>query len=126
MMLETELFRIEPGITVLACAGRFTMGTRLKETESLVDSLIAGGSRKLVLDLTHTDLVDSAGLGVIVHMSSQLERASGAFRICGANERVRNLLSVTHTDWLLAHDANLETSVRHLGGDPATKASAAG
>ncbi len=124
MMLQTELFRIEPGITVLSCSGRFTMGTRLKETESLVDSLVAEGDRKLVLDLTHTEIVDSAGLGVIVHMSSQLEQVGGAFRISGANERVRNLLSVTHTDSLLPHDADLETSVRQLGGDPAHIASA--
>ena len=98
MMLETELFRLEPGITVLACAGRFTLGTRLKETEALTDSLVAEGTRKLVLDLTHTETVDSAGLGVIMHMSAQLEQTGGAFRICGANERIRNLLSITHTD----------------------------
>ena len=35
MMLETELFRLEPDITVLSCAGKFTMGTRLKQTEAL-------------------------------------------------------------------------------------------
>lgn len=115
MMLETELFRLEPGITVLACAGRFTLGTRLKETEALTDSLVAEGTRKLVLDLTHTETVDSAGLGVIMHMSAQLEQTGGAFRICGANERIRNLLSITHTDSLLPHDADLESSVKNLG-----------
>jgi anti-sigma B factor antagonist len=118
MMLETELFRVEPDITVLACAGKFTMGTRLKETEVLSDSLIADGTRKLVLDLTHTEMVDSAGLGVIMHMSASLEQAGGAFRICGANERIQHLLSITHTDALLAHDDDLESSVRNLGGEP--------
>ena len=122
-MLETELFRVEPDITVLSCAGRFTMGTRLKQTESMADSLIADGVRKLVLDLTHTEIVDSAGLGVIMHMSAQLEQASGAFRICGANERIQHLLSVTHTDAILAHDPDLESSVQHLGGDPQNVAS---
>ena len=122
-MLETELFRVEPDITVLACAGKFTMGTRLKETEVLSDSLIADGTRKLVLDLTHTDLVDSAGLGVIMHMSASLEQVGGKFRICGANERVRHLLSTTHTDALLANDEDLESSVRNLGGEPASAGS---
>src|SRR5207248_1975428 len=108
MILETELFRVEPDITVLACAGRFTMGTCLKEAEALSDSLIADGTRKLVLDLTHAEVVDSAGLGVIMHMCAILEQSGGAFRICGANERVRHLLSITHTDALLAHDGDLE------------------
>lgn len=124
MMLETELFRVEPDITVLACAGKFTMGTRLKETEVLSDSLIVDGTRKLILDLTHTDVVDSAGLGVIMHMSASLEQAGGKFRICGANERVRHLLSITHTDALLPHDDDLDSSVRNLGGEPQGSASA--
>ena len=122
MMLETELFRVEPDITVLACAGKFTMGTRLAETEALGDSLVADGARKLVLDLTHTELVDSAGLGVIMHMSASLEQAGGRFRICGANDRVLHLLSTTHTDSLLPHDDDLESSVRNLGGEAATGA----
>ena len=115
MMLETEVFRVEPDITVLACAGKFTMGTRLKETEVLGDSLIEDGTRKLILDLTHTDMVDSAGLGVIMHMSASLEQVGGKFRICGANERILHLLSTTHTDSLLAHDDDLESSVRNIG-----------
>ena len=119
MMLETELFRVEPDITVLACAGKFTMGTRLKETEALGDSLVEDGTRKLVLDLTHTELVDSAGLGVIMHMSASLEQAGGKFRICGANERILQLLTTTHTDSLLAHDNDLESSVRMLGSGAA-------
>ncbi len=122
MMLETDLFRVEPDITVLACAGKFTMGTRLKETELLSDSLIVEGTRKLVLDLTHTDMVDSAGLGVIMHMSASLEQVGGKFRICGANERVLHLLSTTHTDALLPHDEDLESSVRKLAGEAATGA----
>jgi len=124
MMLETELFRVEPDITVLACAGKFTMGTRLKQTEALSDSLIADGTRKLVLDLTHTEMVDSAGLGVIMHMSASLEQAGGKFRICGANERIRHLLSITHTDALLAQDSDLENCVRNFGGEPQGIASA--
>ena len=119
-MLETELLRVEPDITVVACAGKFTMGTRLKQMEAQTDSLIADGVRKLVLDLTHTEMVDSAGLGVIMHMSASLEQVRGKFRICGANERIRHLLSITHTDSLLAHDGDLESSVRNLGGDSIT------
>jgi anti-anti-sigma factor len=67
-------------------------------------------------------MVDSAGLGVIMHMSASLEQAGGKFRICAANERIQHLLSTTHTDSLLAHDEDLESSVRMLGGNGATDA----
>jgi anti-anti-sigma factor len=117
MMLETEVFRLAPDITVLSCAGRFTMGTRLSETEALCDRLVEEGARKLVLDLTHTEMVDSAGLGVIMHIAAVLEQAAGHFRLCGANERVLHLMAVTHTDKLLAHDESLEWSAKQLSSD---------
>ena len=118
MMLETEVLHVEPDITVLACSGRFTLGTRLSETEALSNSLVAKGTRKLVLDLTHTEIVDSAGLGVIMHMAALLEQNAGKFRICGANERIRHLLSITHTDMLLATDPDLESCVREISTEP--------
>lgn len=114
MMLETEIFRVEPDVVVLSCSGRFTMGTRLSETEALSNTLIDEGVRKLVLDLTHTVLVDSAGLGVIIHMFAVLEQHGGYLRVAGANERVRNLLNITHTNTILQIDSDVETSVAWL------------
>ena len=43
MMLETEVFEIEPDITVISCAGRFTLGTQLRLTESMINTLLQKG-----------------------------------------------------------------------------------
>jgi anti-sigma B factor antagonist len=116
MMLQTEVFRLDPDVTVISCSGRFTMGNRLKETETLCDTLIAEGVRKMVLDLTYVDVVDSAGLGVIMHVSGSLEQHGGLLRLCGLGERVRHLLAITHTDTLLAIDDHVDVSVSELHG----------
>ena len=69
-MLETITFDIDPGIKVISCDGRFTMGTQLRQAESAIDSLIQNGARKLVIDLTDTELVDREfGHGTSPHMS---------------------------------------------------------
>ena len=81
MMLETEVFKFEPDITGISCSGRFTLGNRLSEMEGLVNSLIEDGVRKLVLDLTHVEFVDSAGLGVIMRA---LWRNRTAAASCGS------------------------------------------
>ena len=114
MMLETEVFDIEPDITVVSCAGRFTLGTQLRLTESMINTLIQKGARKLVIDLTHTETVDSAGLGVLMHVFGELEQMGGRMRVAGANERVTNLFSVTHTNGILSLDPDLMTSVKKL------------
>jgi anti-sigma B factor antagonist len=114
MMLETEVFDIEPDITVVSCAGRFTLGTQLRLTESMINTLIQNGTRKLVLDLTHTELVDSAGLGVLMHVFAELEQLGGLMRVAGANSRITNLFQITHTNGILTLDPDLMTSVKSL------------
>jgi anti-sigma B factor antagonist len=112
MMLETEIFRFEPDIVGISCAGRLTLGNRLSEMEGLANSLIADGTRKLVLDLTDVEFVDSAGLGVIMSISGEIEQQGGQLRISGASEQAQRLFDITHTGRILALDPDLVTSVK--------------
>jgi len=114
MMLETEVFQFDPDITGVSCAGRFTLGTRLSETEALLNTLIEQGARKLVLDLTHVEFVDSAGLGIIMHIFGEIGQRGGHFRIAGAREQARRLFDITHTTAILPVDPDLVTSIRKL------------
>lgn len=126
MMLETEVFQFDPDITGVSCAGRFTLGTRLSETETMINSLIQGGARKLVLDLTHVEFVDSAGLGIIMRIFAELDQQGGQFRIAGAREQVKRLFDITHTRSILAVDPDLVTSVTKLRATDAAAAAGVG
>ena len=117
MMLETEVFEIEPDITVVSCAGRFTLGTQLRLTESMINTLLQQGVRKLVVDLTHTEIVDSAGLGVLMHIFGEMEQLGGEMRVAGAKQRVAKMFHVTHTDGILVLDPDLMASVKNLKPD---------
>lgn len=120
MMLQTEVFQFEPDITGISCSGRFTMGTRLSETEALVHSLMEQGMRKLVLDLTYVEVVDSAGLGIIMRIFGELHQRRGCLRIAGPSEHVRRLFEITHTVSILQLDPDLVTSVQKLQGMQST------
>ena len=88
----------------------------------MINTLIQKGSRKLVVDLTHTEIVDSAGLGVLMHVYGEMEQLGGALRVAGANDRVSNLFQITHTNGILALDPDLMTSVKKMKDAPATQA----
>jgi len=118
MMLETEVFEIDPDITVVSCAGRFTLGTQLRLTESMINTLLRKGVRKLVIDLTHTEVVDSAGLGVLMHLYGEVEQLGGMMRVAGANQHVANLFRITHTDGILSLDRDLMSSVKEMKSLP--------
>lgn len=115
-MLQTEVFRFEPDIVGISCSGRFTLGNRLNETETLINSIVREGTRKLVLDLTHVEFLDSAGLGVIIHAHGNVEQRGGKFRVAGASEQVQRLLEITHANRILTVDPDLVTSVNQLMG----------
>jgi len=72
MILTMEVFHYDPDISGVSCAGRFTLGTRLSELEAIIQSMLEKGSRKLVLDLTNVDFVDSAGLGIIMRIYGEM------------------------------------------------------
>lgn len=114
MILQTEIFKFEPDITGISCSGRFTLGTRLSETEAMIHSLIEEGARKLVVDLEHVELVDSAGLGIIMRIFGEMNDRGGQFRIAGPSAQVRRLFTITHTASILSIDPDLPTSVTKL------------
>lgn len=114
MLLVTELFHFDPDITGISCSGRFTLGTRLSETEAMMQTMLDEGVRKLVLDLTHVDFVDSAGLGIIMRISGEMNERGGHFRIAGPHEQVRRLFDITRTSAILLVDPDLVTSVQKL------------
>lgn len=126
MILETEVFQFEPDITGISCAGRFTLGTRLSETEAMIQTMLDRGVRKLVLDLTHVDFVDSAGLGILMRIFGEMEERGGHFRIAGPREQVRRLFEITRTAAILPLDPDLITSVQKLKAGKATSAAAKG
>ena len=123
MILETEIFKFEPDITAISCSGRFTLGNRLSELEGLVNSLLEDGVRKLVIDLTQVEFVDSAGLGVMMRLFGEVEQLGGQLRISGANDQVQRLFSITHTGNILSLDPDLVTSVKKLQAGEAQPAS---
>jgi anti-sigma B factor antagonist len=59
------------------------------------------GHKKILLNLRGIDYVDSSGLGELVSALSSVLNNGGQLRFCDANERVHDLLLVTHLDGVL-------------------------
>ncbi len=94
MKLDLET-RTIGDVTVLYCTGRFTY----REEATAFSQTIAGllpHARRVVVELSGLEAVDSAGLGelVVVHMWA---KASGcSLKLAGANPRIRQLFELTN------------------------------
>lgn len=120
MITETKTRRVEPGITIFEISGRLNLGNSLMSVENSIKRLIDEGERKLVLDLTGLNAIDSSGIGLLVTSASHMEQSGGHIRVAGANGAVEKALALVHLDRLAPLDPDVPSACRHLNADGAS------
>jgi len=81
-------------VAIVAISGRIDSNTSPQLERVLIDTIAAGAPR-LVLDLTGTQYLSSAGLRILLLTAKQIERASGRFVLHGLCDRVRDVLDLS-------------------------------
>ncbi len=114
MPVTASIDQHDGGPAVVTLEGRMTLGSSLSLVESQVRSAINGGAHRMVLDLTGVEFIDSAGLGMLIHVYGSLCGKDGALRLCGVAPRILSFLELTKTNTLLAIDPTLEDSLAAL------------
>ena len=111
MILEAELDRADATTAIFRLTGRMTLGLRLREVESRITDVAGNGVRKLILELSGVEFLDSAGLGVLMILYGNMKVRGGQFRLVAPTAKVLEVLKMTHTDSLLNIDRNLEAAL---------------
>ena len=114
MLLTAEIDRLSPETAVVTFQGSLTLGTSLKVADSQLQSAIAAGVTRLVIDMSGVDFLDSAGLGMLVYIYGALNEKTGTLRLCGVSQRVASVFRLTRTDSFLVMDDCREASVAAL------------
>lgn len=94
------MFRLESlheaGVGILRVHGNLDHGT-VRRVEEAVQHLVEGQDPpRLLIDLTRSPMVDSAGLGVLVKSHKRCAERGGTLKIAGVNDKIAKLLGVTH------------------------------
>ena len=106
--------RIDHSTAVIALTGPLHLSGDLHDINTALQQLIVDGVTRLVLDLADCTYVDSAGLGTLLHTYGLLTERHGQLRLCCVNQRIEDLIVMTHTDALLHRDLDLATSLAAL------------
>jgi anti-sigma B factor antagonist len=120
-MVETKSRQIGD-VTVVELTGRLLLGNSLGYAENTVIRLIDSGTRKLVLDLTGLDHIDSSGLGMLILCGGRMEQAGGRMRVAAATPAVTRVFEISHADRVLQFDPDLATACRNLSEQSAAEA----
>ena len=82
-------------VTVLDLKGKMTLGEGDELLKDKINSLLAAGKKKLVLNLEGVPYIDSAGLGEIVRTYTTVSRQGGKLKLLNLTKRIEDLLSIT-------------------------------
>ena len=69
-----------------------------RELDVVLRDLLEGGVKKIVLDLTRTEVIASLGLGVILANLVQFRKRHGEILLAGVSNFVRKSLKITRCD----------------------------
>jgi anti-anti-sigma factor len=114
-MQAIELVSMDSGVTRLIVRGRLHLGSALSDAECTAKSVAESGARKLLIDMSETESIDSAALGMIIVTCARMSEAGGKTVLCGVNPRVRNVFAITHADQFLSIRDTLDSALLALG-----------
>lgn len=73
-------------------------------------------TRRIALDLSYVDRVDSAGIGILITVVFSASRAGGGLVVANLSEHVENALGIAMLLDHVDHAATLDDAVRKLQG----------
>jgi anti-anti-sigma factor len=116
MVVDIVTHELSPGITAVTLTGRLVLGNRLSEVEHAIRERIRQGSRKLVLDFSGLDFIDSAAVCMLAVCVGSMEREGGTMVVAGATGRVKQLLELTNLHRIVGMYAEVASGHSALGG----------
>ena len=97
-------FLIEGEVAIVNLEGKFTTGSDaefLRVKEGLADA----GKHNVVVDCSHVPYLDSTALNFLVGLYTTAKNTGGGFAICGVNQRMGEVLRITHlNEFIPIHD----------------------
>jgi len=86
----------ENNILVICIPSRETHFALATELRRQLFDFIAAGERRLLIDLSRCEYLDSTLLGVLVGAARKLHAVNGALKLTGVHRNVRRLLQLTN------------------------------
>ena len=80
-----------------------------------VPALVAGGSRKILIDLSPVTYVDSATIGCLMDLYRQVHNAGGHLKLSGVQKRVETMLTMTGAQNFIEIHADEPSAVKSFG-----------
>lgn len=83
-------------VTIVDFNGRLAIGVSDGVLPRVIDEVLAGGGKKILLNLSEMDYIDSNGLGELVQAFRESGRKGASLRLLKPQDRVTKTLRLTN------------------------------
>ncbi|MBI4478167.1 MAG: STAS domain-containing protein [Acidobacteria bacterium] len=104
------------GIAIVRVGEGRLMYPLLPDFANAVTALITTGERKLVIDLSAVNYVDSATIGCLMDLYRQATAAGGSLKLSGVQKRVETMLTMTGAQNFLEIHADEPSALKSFEG----------
>ena len=103
-------------VAVVHVSGPRLTYPNLAEFSSTVTDLISRAEKKILVDLSPVNYVDSATIGCLMDLYRQVTAAGGSLKLSGVQKRVETMLTMTGAQNFLEIHSDEAAAIRSFGG----------
>jgi len=113
--LTIDAHRTDLGAGVLSLHGEVDVANSHQVREAAL-SLLAGGVKGLVIDLSATAYLDSAGLGILVGLLKRVKESGVTMAIAGPQPQVKRLFEITRLNQVFSMHEDVTSALQEVAG----------
>lgn len=102
------------GVTIIALSGKIMGGPEATEINDKIHELIDSGGKKIIIDLSAVDWMNSSGLGILIAAITTLKNNGGALSLTHVSERIMNLLKITKLSGVFSIYPDIDSALSEM------------
>ena len=85
-------------VMVLELSGKIMGGPDFEKFKDEITTVVDGGFKKVILDLSGVPWINSTGLGILITGYHSIKAAEGVLKICAVKERVLSIFYISQLE----------------------------
>ena len=102
-------------VTIVDANGRIAIGEGANTLRDTIREVVAGGQKKVLLNLAEVNYMDSSGIGELVAVLTAVVNQGGTLKLLNPTKRIHELLQMTHVDKLFQIFTDEPAAVHSFG-----------
>jgi anti-sigma B factor antagonist len=82
-------------VQILDCSGKITLGEGTMAIRNTVREVLKNGGKKIVLNLSDVNYIDSSGIGELVSTYTTVTNNGGQLKLLNLTKKIQELLAIT-------------------------------